>query len=227
MAKNDAWTYEGMLAATAKALWDIHQAKRLRGRVSEVLGLFGVTVPDDATGSAAPQFTYPNATEPEDTYVGSGLKLADLTPEARAKREAKRITGLRQNVYAHLRDMAERGQRSPCGNGPNCLNHPPTGANPAEVLRHFDALGFPQPVTHTDIEGYITNGDEGDTYIAVRLPGSITKEDAKARMESVGVHTKRHDLIVAAFGESAHTEPLATSVSVHESYQWANVEDIT
>lgn len=226
MSKDSKWTYEGFLAAAAKALWEIHQAKRLQSRTSEVLSGFGIEVPEGATDGTAPTFVFPGAVEPEDTYIGSGTKLSDLSPEARARREAKRVTNLRQMVYSHMREMTSYSRDYyGCARGENCPNHGGRGYKVEEVVRHFDALGFPKPTETTSVDAIIRTGDT-DKYIVAQVPGRLSEDDAKAKLLPLASHSTTHLDTVAAFGEGTHSEDLILSLRVYTRTEWPDIEQV-
>jgi hypothetical protein len=237
MAKSDSnapWTIQGFMAAAAAVLWEVHQSRKLRSQANDVMGMFGIKVPDELPSDGqAPEFEFPGATEDPDTHVAPGVKLTDLSPDALARRDAKRLTNLRREVYNHLVSLTNE---DPYGYGPDygtcgvykCRNHPPAGpsADAAQITRHFGTLGFPQPVTSTTISAILRQGPDELYVTDVKVPGTVTEDDARAKLLPAAYHSAEHNAAVMAFGEDSHSEDLIKSIAVRTRTVWPDSSEI-
>jgi hypothetical protein len=194
--------------ALAEVIWEIHQANRLRDYTEQNLAHFGISPPETAPDPGqAPKFTI---TPPdEDEYLGGGIHRRDLSEAAKAERDADDLRDKRMSAYRWLRGKVREDEHYGYD----------SGFKLSEVTRQLAKLGFPQPQTETQVTGYIRQGDD-QFHVSVTVPGTMTEDEARAKLASIGSHSARHLAIVEAFGEGSHSEALTESVSVRTSSVW-------
>lgn len=202
-ASNDRETF---LQALARALWDIHQANHVRRSVGDQLANFGITCPD-TDGKTAPEAFDINS--PEDTYIGSGVYVSDLSPEKQAAHRAKELLNLRRSAYTWLRDQVEDYGRY----------------NAGEVVRHFGKLEFPMPKQVSTVSAEVRQGDTAE-YVCATVDGEMTREQVIEKLTPFASNSPAHLLTVAAFGDGSHSEDLVQHISIRTRTEWPSTDEI-
>lgn len=209
MAKQQQFTRETFLAALGKALWDIHQARRIRRNIGSALATFGISVPDDP--NEVPTFTVPPE-NPADVYIGSGMGLSDLSDAKQAEYRATQLRQIRQHAYMWLQDKCD----------PNYGDY-----TLAEVTRHFDALGFPKPETETSVSATVQTGDTEVYLDHVLLAGSVDRDTVKAALIPHGSLSTAEVMANEAFPEAKNRKDTpAVHVSTRERIHWADMSEV-
>lgn len=191
----------------AKALHEITRAANSRRSNESALRQFGITMTDPSTDpnadANAPQFVVP--AESPDTYIGGGITLADLSPEAVAKREAKLLRELKQEAYVWLQEQVNYG-------------YMPEDA----VIRQLGTLGLPAPVKYTvaSVEFYDPTVHKVVTK-SLRIPGKhVTADEIKATLAPHVGMPAGNAAMVAAFPEQADQFSNGLSVYADRGTTW-------
>jgi hypothetical protein len=121
-------------------------------------------------------------TDPSE-YLG-GQEAEDLKPEAIARREARQLSHVKRYVHAQLHTMTSRGE-----------------IKPEQAREALEALGYSaanMPSAETSISA--TYWKDGRLKsLAVAVPGVITKDEARARIETIADEDPVAALTLAAF----------------------------
>jgi len=207
-AKSPAWTRETFLQALGKVICEVTRAARLQSERGHMLSHFGIQAQDVTDPGQAPEITIP--AEADDTYVGAGIHLRDLTPEARAKRDAENLAQTRRQAYQWMREQATYG-------------YVPEDA----IVRHLGTLGFPAPKTTTNVRVNFYDPDHQYHEARFTLPGEVTSDQVKAKLAGVIGAPKTVALIKGAFPDAtgSHLDNGAAVRTSHERV-WADSSEV-